>query len=165
MARPDRLFVEKQSFRQMRVRMLLLIPPLILTLLAIWQAGLGHTWGKAPMSNSRLIGWSIFLWLVYLRLITVRLVTEVNAEQITIAMRGFWRSRRIPISAVKSARAVQFDAARDFGGYGIRSTRDATAYVAGGSEGVRLELSSGRPVVIGSQRAKELAGVMSRLVH
>jgi len=161
---PDRLFVEKQSFRQMRVRGLLAIPPLILTLLAIWQLGLGHSWGRQPMSNASIIGWSIFLWLVYLRLITVRLVTEVNTQEVSIAMRGFWRSRRIPIPSIQSAEVVQFDAARDFGGYGIRSTREVTAYVAGGNEGVRLELSSGLPVIIGSRRAKELREVLRGLI-
>ena len=62
----------------MRLRILTAIPPVVMTLLAIWQVGLGHRWGKQPMSNAGVIGWAIFLWLVYLRLITVKLVTDLR---------------------------------------------------------------------------------------
>lgn len=161
----DSLFYERQSFRLLRVRLLLLIPPVILTLLAIWQAGLGHTWGKQPMSNARLIGWSIFLWILYLRLATVRLVTEVTAGQLSVAMRGFWRSRHIPAADIKSVQVVVYDPARDYGGYGIRKTRQGTAYLAGGNEGVRVELKSGQPVIVGSQRPNELAEALGHLIR
>jgi hypothetical protein len=35
------------------------IPPLAMLLLAIW-----HSWGKQPMSNASVVGWTIFLWLI-----------------------------------------------------------------------------------------------------
>jgi len=163
--RSERLFYERQSFRQWRIRLLLAIPPLILTLLAIWQVGLGHPFGKQPMSNGRMIGWAMFLWLVYLRLATVRLVTEVRAGELSVAMRGLWRSRKIPATDIKSVQVVSFDPARDYGGYGIRSTRQATAYLAGGNQGVRVELKRGLPVVVGSERARELADAVNRVIH
>ena len=49
--------------------------------LLIWQVILGHPWGKQPMSNANVIGWTMFLWLIYFRLITVRLVTEVRDRE------------------------------------------------------------------------------------
>jgi hypothetical protein len=151
------LFYEEQPFRQLRLRILTAIPPVLMTLLSIWQVGVGHHWGSESMSNSSVIGWSIFLWIVYLRLITVKLVTEVRPGELRILMRGLWRSYRIPLSRVKSAAAVTFDAARDWGGYGIRSTSRGTAYLADGSEGVELEMASGGVLVIGSHRSAELA--------
>ena len=165
MERSDGLFYERQSFKQLRLRILVAIPPLILTLLAIWQVGLGHAFGKQPMSNGRIIGWAIFLWLIYLRLVTVRLVTEVRAAELSISMRGLWRSRKIPAADIKSAQVITFDAARDFGGSGIRPTRQGTAYLAGGNEGVRLELRRGSSVIVGSQRARELADAVHRLIQ
>ena len=151
------LFYEEQPFQQLRLRILTAIPPVVMTLLAIWQVELGHRWGSQPMSNASVIGWAVFLWLIYLRLITVKLVTELRPGELRVRMRGLRRSYRIPLNKVKSADAVTFDVARDWGGYGIRSTRRGTAYLAGGGQGVELEMMSGGVVLIGSHRSGELA--------
>jgi hypothetical protein len=150
-------FYEEQPFRQLRLRILTAIPPVVMTLLAIWQVGLGHRWGKQPMSNAGVIVWSIFLWIVYLRLIIVKLVTELRPGELRVAMRGLWRSYSIPLNQVKSADAVTFDAVRDWGGYGIRVTSRGRAYLAGGDQGVELQMVSGEVVLIGSLRSGELA--------
>ena len=154
------LFHEEQKFRQPRLRILTAIPPVGMSLLAIWQVGLGHVWGKQPMSNASVIGWAIFLWLIYLRLMTVKLVTEVSPDAVHVAMRGLWRSNRIPAREVRSVHVVTFDAVKDWGGYGIRANQRGRAYIAGGNQGVRLELSGGRSVLVGSLRPDELAGAI-----
>jgi hypothetical protein len=129
--------------------------------LLIWQVILGHTWGKHPMSNADVIGWTVFLWLIYFRLITVRLVTEVRNGELIIAMRGLWRSHRIPLDRIQSVETMDHDPARDYGGYGIRTTREGKAYVAGGGGGgVRVNLAGGEKVVVGSQRPAELAAAL-----
>ena len=163
--RPRNLFHEEQSFRLTRLRIMLAIPPAAMMLLLIWQVVLGHRWGKQPMSNASVIGWTVFLCLVYLRLVTVRLVTDVRPGELTVAMRGFWRKSRFVLSQIKAAKIVTYDAAHDFGGYGIRTTRRAKAYIAGGGRGVRLELAQGGVVVIGSERPEELISAISHGGH
>src|SRR5579872_2204889 len=155
MAEP--LFHEEQKFRQPRLRFLTAIPPVAMTLLIIWQVVLGHPWGKQPMSNASLIGWTIFLWIIYIRLMTIKLVTEVFPGEVRVAMRGLWRSARISLSSVKSVKAVTFDPVADWGGYGIRQTKRGRAYIAGGNQGVELEMADGTVVLIGSHRASDLA--------
>jgi hypothetical protein len=161
-AKDARLFYEEQTFPQRRIRLVIAVPPFILTLLAIWQVVLGHPWGKQPMSNASLIGWTIFLWLVYTRLVLVRLVTELLPNGLTVSMRGLWRKRRIPLSDIQSVAVVKFNPLRDYGGYGIRTTRQGTAYIANGNDGVRIQLSKGATVIIGSQRSKELTEAIGR---
>jgi hypothetical protein len=161
--RAERLFYEEQTFRQRRMLVLLAVPPSVLLLLVIWQVVLGHPWGKHPMSNMSLIGWTIFLWLVYVHLVRVRLVTELGPSELLVSMRGLWRTRRIPVNDIRSVAVITFDPVRDYGGCGIRSTRHGTAYIAGGNNGVRLELTRGATVLIGSERCKELAEAISRL--
>ncbi len=156
------LFHEEQRFRLKRQRVMLAIPPAGMTLLLVWQVILGHPWGRQPLSNANVIGWTIFLWLLYLRLVTVRLVTEVRPNELAVAMRGLWRERRIPLGEIKSANAVTYDPARDYGGYGIRTTRRGSAYIACGNRGVRLELVKGGTVLIGSQHPDELASAINR---
>lgn len=160
MSGPATLFHEEQKFRLKRQRILLAIPPVSMTFLVIWQVILGHPWGKQPLSNNSVIGWTIFIWLVYLRLVTVRLVTEVRRDDLAVAMRGLWRARRIPLGEVKSVQAIHYDPVRDYGGYGIRTTRGGTAYLAGGNRAVRLELAKGGTVLIGSQRPEALVSAI-----
>src|SRR5579862_2934097 len=107
------LFHEEQSLRQPRLLILTAIPPVAMLLLAIWQVGLGHPWGKQPMSNARIVGWTIFLWLIYFRLITVKLITDVLPGELSVAMRGLWRSYRISLAAVQSVRIVAYDPVAD----------------------------------------------------
>jgi hypothetical protein len=140
----------------MRLRILLAIPPVLMLVLVIWQVVLGHPWGRQPMSNASVIGWTVFLWLVYLRLVTVRLVTDVRPAEVSIAMRGLWRERRIPLSEIKSAKTITYDPVRDYGGLGIRTTPRGKAYIAGGNRGVRLELVKGGAILVGSARPEAL---------
>ncbi len=144
----------------MRLRLLVAIPPVSMLLLVIWQVVLGHPWGKQPISNAGVIGWTVFLWLVYFRLVTVRLVTNVRPGELSVAMRGLWRERRIPLGKIKSAETVTYDPVRDWGGYGIRITRRGTAYIAGGNRGVRLELVKGGAILVGSGRPEELVSAI-----
>ena len=160
MSRTQPLFREVQRFPLRRIALALASPPCFMLGLLIWQVVLGHTWGKHPMSNGDVIGWTIFLWLVYFRLITVRLVTEVRPRELVIALRGLWRLRRVPLDRIRSVETITHDIARDYGGYGIRSTREGKAYVAGGSRGVRVTLDEGEKLVVGSQRPDELAAAV-----
>ena len=154
------VFREVQRFPLRRIAVALASPPCFMLGLLIWQVALGHTWGKHPMSNADVIGWTVFLWLVYLRLITVRLVTEVRPGQLSIAMRGLWRLRRVPLNGVQALETITHDIARDYGGFGIRSTRNGKAYVASGGRGVRITLASGEKLVVGSERPEELAAAI-----
>jgi len=124
---------------------------------------LGHPWGKQPISNGNVIGWTIFLWIIFFRLLTVRLVTDVSETELIVTLRGLWRARRIPVKDIQSLELATFHPLRDYGGYGIRTTRTEKAYLASGDRGVRLTLDGGAKVLIGSQKPEELQAVLSRL--
>lgn len=143
-----------------RIAVALASPPCFMLGLLIWQVLLGHPWGKHSMSNGDVIGWTVFLWLIYFRLITVRLVTEVRQGELIIAMRGLWRLRRVPLDRIESVETITHDIARDYGGYGFRSIRGGKAYVANGGRGVRVTLTGGEKLMVGSQRPDELAQML-----
>jgi hypothetical protein len=155
----DRLFYEKQSLPLRRIAISLAIPPCAMLGLLIWQVVLGHSWGSHPMSNGNVIGWTIFLWIIYVRLLTVRLVTEVRDGDLVIRLRGLWRSRRVPIRDIQSIETTKIDP-RDYGGYGIRSTPEGTAYIASNDEALKLKLKNGSEIVVGSEYSAELARVL-----
>lgn len=126
----------------------------------IWQVVLGRPLGKNPMSNGNVIFWTIFLWLIYFRLITIRLVTDVKNGQLAIKMRGAWRTRRVALSDIQSTEVIDHDPARDYGGYGVRFTREGKAYIASGGLGVKLILKNGEKVIIGSRRPNDLVSAL-----
>jgi len=145
------LFHEEQAFRQWHAMLVLTMPPAALIFVTVRQLVWHHPWGTLPVSNGGLLFLAVLLVLVYVRLITVRLVTELRPAEITVGLRGLWHKRKIPLSSVRTARAVEYDPIRDFGGYGVRSGLRGRAYIARGNRGVELELQAGRKVLIGSQ--------------
>ena len=154
------VFREVQRFPLRRIALALACPPCFMLGLLIWQVILGHPWGKHPMANADVVGWTVFVWLLYLRLITVRLLTEVRQGKLLIALRGLWRLRRVPLDQIQAVETITHDIARDYGGFGIRSTRSGKAYVASGGRGVRITLASGEKLVVGSERPEELAAAI-----
>jgi hypothetical protein len=154
------VFYEVQRFPLRRIGVALAIPPCGMVGLLIWQVVLGHPWGKQPLSNGNIIGWTVFLWIVYFRLITVRMVTEVRDAELVVSLRGLWRARHVLLNDIRSAEVITYDPERDYGGYGIRTGRFGKAYVASGQRGVRLKLASGATLVVGSQRPEELGGIL-----
>jgi hypothetical protein len=54
-------FREVRRFPLRRIAPALASLPVFMLGLLIWQVLLGHSWGKRPMSNGDVIGWTIFL--------------------------------------------------------------------------------------------------------
>jgi hypothetical protein len=88
--------------------------------------------------------------------------TTVTPERVE-ARFGRVTSFRIPLAEIASAEAVRYRPIPEYGGWGIRFGRTGIAYSMRGDEGVQLVLRNGRRVLIGSQRAGELAGAIQRL--
>ena len=150
------LFREKQPFRLGYARITLAMPPAILAVISCRQIVWHHPWGNPPITNGNLLFLTILTLVVYLRLITVRLVTELRPEQLSVAMKGFWRRTRIPVADIRTAAAVEYDPVSEYHGYGIRSGPRGQAYIASGNQAVQLELTDGRKLLVGSQLSKEL---------
>jgi hypothetical protein len=149
-------FHEVQAPRQWHARLFMLLPLAALLFITIRQVVFHHPWGSKPLSNSGLIFLSVLLIAVYLRLVTVRLVTDVGGGELIVGLRGLWRRRRVPLSTVRAAEPVRYDAAREYGGYGIRSGPRGLAYIAYGDSAVEVELKDGSKLLIGSQHSEEL---------
>jgi hypothetical protein len=155
--RADPDFHEVQALRQWHSRLVLAMPPAAMLFIAVRQLVFHRPWGSPPMSNGGVTFLTVLLVSVYIRLITVRLMTDIRSGQLSVGLQGLWRKRRFPLADIRSAVEVQYEAAAEYGGYGIRSGAKGLAYIASGNRGVQIELKDGRKLLIGSQRAGELA--------
>lgn len=161
----EAVFREVQKFRQWWLWLLLLPGVLVVTGIMAYgmvvQLALGRPWGDEPMSDAGLavVGslTIVLLLLVVLGLYSMKLVTEVRDDGVYISFFPLYR-RRIAFQDILRCEPATYSPLGEFGGWGIRwNPWKGLAYSASGNTGVRLELVGGRRVLVGSQRAGELA--------
>jgi hypothetical protein len=154
-------FREQQQFRQGWLWLLfggISIPVVGLLGYGVYQQlVLGHPFGTNPASNVALSGVFVAVLVLHTLVIALfwyaRLDVEVNATELAIRFRPFHlKPRRIPLHHITDARARQYSALGEYGGWGIRMG----AYNVSGDDGVQLTLADGRRILIGSRRSGEL---------
>jgi hypothetical protein len=129
------------------------------------QIVLGRPVGTNPGPD-----WSI--WLIWLLtgiglpvlFVVMRLIVEVRPDYVYIRYVPLLR-RRILTAEIAHFRARSYRPILEYGGWGIRGwSRGRIAYNVRGNRGVELELSDGRRVMIGSQRADELEAALGAVL-
>lgn len=159
---------EEQRFRQPWLWCLVLLS--MGGVLAVFGHGLitqlvfGQPWGDRPISDRSLVLSGLFtfamglgmIWLLY----AVRLVTEVRADGVHLRFAPLAR-KHIPFSQIASCQARDYQPLQEYGGWGIRWGFRGNAWNVSGHRGAQLELRIGKPFLIGSQRAEELASAIN----
>jgi hypothetical protein len=159
-------FREVQRFAQWWIWVIVVGIAVLMWDAFIQQILLGRPFGDNPAPNAVLIVFFLIFgigmpWLF----IVVNLRTVVRADGIYVRFYPFHlRDVRIAPETIVSAAAGSYNPLLDYGGWGIRMGRGGRAYNASGNQGVRLELTSGQHLLIGSQRAPELAAAIERLL-
>ncbi len=160
-------FREIQRFRQGWLWAFLLFSTvpigLLVVVMVVDEAG-GFT--RDAVTTLVLVMLSLFLPLVAIH--RAALATEVREDGLYCKFFPFHlRFRRIPFAEMARVESTEYSAMRDYGGWGIRigislSRRgfswdeSGLAYIVSGDEGVRIERTEKRPLLVGSQRADDL---------
>jgi hypothetical protein len=171
MAQKDMLFHEVQEFKRHWFAVLVLPGAATLVILfgsAMYsQLGRGVAFGPDPMPDLLLwilgplmIALGFFLMLLFL---FMRLVVTVKKEGLYIRYEPFV-SRRILYSDIADCESKAYSPLREYGGWGIRGSRRRRAYNVRGNRGVMLHFKDGSTLLIGSQRADELADAIKSLL-
>jgi hypothetical protein len=149
----DALFLEEQRFLPGRLASALLFGILI---------GLGLLVASGLVRD--LMGPVVVLALLIFFALA-RLVVRVSPEGLDVDFHPLTH-RHIPLADISSCEARVYRPIREFGGWGIRlGWKGGKAYNVHGNRGVQLTLRSGESVLLGSQRADELALVIRRQMH
>jgi len=97
-------------------------------------------------------------------LYSLRLETEVRADGIYLKMWPLHQSfRRIQWTEIDRYEPRQYNPLREFGGWGIRWVPGRVAYNVSGNQGVWIERTSNRSVLVGSQRVKDLTNAIDEV--
>jgi hypothetical protein len=152
------IYSEVQRFRQWWVWTLVSGAAALAWWAFIRQIVLGQPLGDNPSPD-----WGVWLLWVFIGIglpslfFLLRLVLEVTSDGIVIRFRPLHR-RIIPLAEVREFQVRQYSAVKEYGGWGIKGwSQQKVAYNVSGNEGVELTLRDGRRVMLGSQRASELA--------
>ena len=128
----------------------------------IQQIILGQPWGNQPAPD-----WMMWLiWLLFGLCFPIffnLLRLEVRLGDSRIYIRYFpLVKREVALLDIDDFEARVYNPLREYGGWGIRGGSLRRAYNVYGKGGVELTLRHGSKVLIGSQRAEELAERISR---
>jgi len=156
------LFREVQRFRDVWWIMVLVFGLAALQ----WWIFLGQIVGGVPVGSRPAPDGVVWLLLllggVGLPLFFLMLRLEVEVYPNAVAIRFVpLISRVIAQADIVAAEALTYRPLREFGGWGIRGLGGRVAYNVRGNQAVEVTLVDGRRVVIGTQRAAELAGAIA----
>ena len=143
------LFLEVQHFSWWVIVMFLLVAGVVL-----WQMNAQ----PPPLVIELLI--MVPVLAVDLLLAYMRLDVEVSPGQINARLIPFVK-RKIAIADLQRWEARKYSPLGEYGGWGIRGLGSNKALNARGNRGVQLVFRSGDKLLIGSQRADELASAIS----
>jgi hypothetical protein len=132
--------------------------------LAEMLTGLSLVRGRA-WSLDFSLGFAIGMGLVLVVIILLlHMTTEVTPGDLRVWFGWLPTYRRsVPIESIRSVEVVTYRPIAEFGFWGIRSGRDGErALIARGNRGVRLELTDGSKLLIGSQKPELLAAALDR---
>lgn len=149
----DIRFREVQRFSQSWPLTLLLLVPL---------AGVGAAFaGLRDRAPAALIAvFAVTALLPILLFAVSRLTVEVRPELLRVSFVPF-RTREVRYADIRRCEAVTYRPIREYGGWGIRwGGPGKWAYNVSGNRGVLLSLADGSTLLIGSQRADELAAAI-----
>ena len=149
------LFAEEQSFRQpwlwgLLLGTLVFVAVVFGTIIHREPNNAGSLVFPAVLIVVVEIGVAVFLWVLKLK---------VRLDAAGLHIRFFpLVSKEIPLGEIAHWEARTYSPLLEYGGWGIRySFRNGTAYNISGNQGVQLELTNGKRILIGSQRSEELA--------
>jgi hypothetical protein len=74
------------------------------------------------------------------------------------------RVLKLATAEITGAELHEFAPLKDFGGYGIRTNREMTAYYLRGNRGVKITREKGKPILIGSDRPEALNTVIRGII-
>jgi len=160
------LYREEQHFSQWWVWIIVLG-----VAAACWWAFIQQILLGRPFGNNAAPDWAVVLIWVVIGLglpflfEALKLVIVVTSDEVRARFRPFG-TRIIAVSEIVSAQARQYNAVKEYGGWGVKgwSTKKVSFNVKG-SWGVDLTLRDGRSILLGSQRAQELEAAIAPLIH
>jgi len=154
----NKSFTETQSFKQWWIWILFLGLNCLFLYGIIKQVGFGQPFGNKPLSDTGLfiaLGGSL---LVTLLIVCCRLETRIDEAGIVVRFFPFhFAWKKYEWTEISKSYIRQYSPMAEYGGWGIRYGVKGKAYNVSGNMGLQLEFISGKRLLIGTNKPKELS--------
>ncbi len=155
------IFSEIQKLRQWWIWPIVLLVAGISWWALIQQIIFKSPFGDKPVSD--IVVWILFIVFgigIPVLLFSVKLITELRLDHIYMRLFPF-TSRKINLADINNFEVCRYRPMSDYYGWGIHwSPRNGLAYNIYGNKGVQFKLIDGKKILIGSQKAEELAAAI-----
>lgn len=152
-------FKEEQRFNQIWVWAILIAP----IVMVISQFAIAFT-DREEFKTEDIIALSSLIVVFTVLIIWFKrmvLETVISAERINIHYKGLFTKKQFPKSKIMKAELVTYDPLWHYGGWGLRySSKRGWCYNVAGDKGLKLTLSNGKTVMIGTQQPEEIDSVL-----
>lgn len=165
-------FKESQKFSQAWLWIILIITGMLtvgpLGAVIYRQIIQGRDFGVNPMGNKGIVVIFILVLVVFIMIFLLfalaRLTTVIDSKGLTFRFFPFQiKHQSINWDDIVKYEVITYSPILDYGGWGVRSGKNGKAFNVAGNKGLLLFLKSGRPLLIGTQKDKELIDFLSKI--
>lgn len=120
--------------------------------------------GNDPISDEGLIGLNIFLLALLIFFWQINLETVITKDGLYVKFFPFlFKFRFFSFSSISKVYVRKYSPLREYGGWGLRYGFGGKAYNIKGNMGLQIDFKDSSNLLIGTQKAEELAEVLGRL--
>lgn len=162
----EKLFTERQHFRQIWLWALIIALDGLFIYGFISQVFYGHIFGLRPMSDGQLTFATIAIILMTLLFVFMRLETEIRQDGIYYCFFPFQLTmKKISWDRISKSFVRQYSPLWEYGGWGLRIGLFGSgwAFNVSGNKGLQLIYDNGRKFLLGTQHPQEIESVLKHL--
>ena len=160
------LFSETQKFRQWWLWILLMGWDVIIFYGVYKQVITGRTFGDKPSSNTELLIIATISLLVTILFLAIRLDTQIKKDGVYVKFFPLHvKFRHYPWAQLSKCYVRKYSPLAEFGGWGLRIGFSGKAYNISGNQGLQLEFTNNKKLLIGTKKPKELTEALVSAGH
>jgi hypothetical protein len=92
-----------------------------------------------------------------------KLILEITEKEISVSYGLLTSDTKITVDDIRSMQVRKYDALKEFMGWGVRYNDSESCFTVSGNDALEIELKSGTKFLIGTQKPKEITGVIAML--
>ncbi|MEO6838453.1 MAG: DUF6141 family protein [Ginsengibacter sp.] len=160
------LFSETQRFKQWWLWVLLIGSDLFIFYGVYKQIITGHPFGEKPASNAELLIVAFSTLLPTILFLIIRLDTRIRKDGVYVkSFPLHFKFRHYSWTQLSKCYVRKYSPMGEFGGWGLRFGIGGKAENISGNQGLQLEFTNNKKLLIGTQKPEELKEALTNAGH